>query len=452
MQTITKLRTLPAPGTILVNPGDLVAPGSIIANLEYVPGALQRVEVARALGLAAPLLADKMQLKVGDSINKGDILAASTEFFYTKEVPSPIDGYVAVISPHQGSVYLRSRAQHSEDSKPIIISATKLQISLEEFLEEFLPIRQEVARSGQGFAGDGRIVVMAGQRLFKSKELLAPYTCLITTISLEEGYVEMIPLHEINQLKAMIHGVVTAIPEQGVCQISSYGYRYQGTVGYGDVASGTLQVSAEATHDLQVHDITAHMAEKILVAPQGATLAALQQMAEVGIAGVMLGHLDFDVLEAFSNQNPLRYLGQLMLLPFPIILFRGLEGAIPAPILQEMISHQGRMVLLDANTQMRVGVSRPELVVPIPESFEAMEQEAAGEQRQAIAIGDLVTVQREPYYGQQGFVWHIGSHLQETSAGTKAVLATLRLLPSEEEVHLPLVNITRLIREGKEGA
>ena len=106
--TIRKTRRLPLKGEVLVKTGDLVQPDTVVARTE-LPGIMQTVRVAEILGIEAQDVERVLRVKVGDKIQRGDIVAETTSFFglLKNDCKAPIDGTVELISPVSGHIGIR---------------------------------------------------------------------------------------------------------------------------------------------------------------------------------------------------------------------------------------------------------------------------------------------------------------------------------------------------------
>ena len=442
-------RALPAPGKMRVQQGDMVRHDTIIAELDYIPGSMQRIEAAKELGISGEFLGEKIMYAINDLVPKGAVLAENMEFQSVKSILSPIDGVVVLWSKYNGSIYMRGMAQQAVDSKPIVLLASDYGLSNADFVADFIPAMAMYSPMGDRVSAHGQLLVMAGQRLFTRMDMVSPFTCHVTVVSREEGRIEMMPLFKNSELFAGMDGVVKDIPEPGVCILASYGYRYVGAVGYGDQGAGTLRYVPCENRTLEASDLSPKDEGCIIVAPWGASLGALHAAADVSVAGMVLGHVDMEILKAFSGQNPLRHTGQLMTLPYPLLLMRGFEGSIAAADCAELANLSGRHCFVDANTQLRAGVTRPELLVPILEDI-AMHQESMLKDeelpsaRENVQEGDLVLLVREPGFGRYATIVSVNAQLQKTSAGTYAVMAEVCLEDTGETLIVPLANCQRL--------
>jgi hypothetical protein len=64
LTTIRRERLLPAPGQVLVNPGETVGPADAVARCQ-LPGEVRVLDVSRALGVERTRLAKYMRKAVG---------------------------------------------------------------------------------------------------------------------------------------------------------------------------------------------------------------------------------------------------------------------------------------------------------------------------------------------------------------------------------------------------
>ncbi len=105
---VDKLRRLPILGKVFPKVGDQVSHDEIIARTE-ISGDPEIVKVAMLLGLEPEDLPRFMKKVVGDTVEKGELIAFYSALFglIKKKVESPIDGTVESISEITGQVILR---------------------------------------------------------------------------------------------------------------------------------------------------------------------------------------------------------------------------------------------------------------------------------------------------------------------------------------------------------
>ncbi|HEY3316263.1 MAG TPA: hypothetical protein VGL40_13425 [Bacillota bacterium] len=105
---VQKVRRLPLLGEVLVKVGDLVEPEDVVAKTD-LPGNPVSVNVAHDLAIEPEDVPARMLKKVGDKLQRGEVIAKSASFFglSKRELKSPIDGTVELISGVTGQVTLR---------------------------------------------------------------------------------------------------------------------------------------------------------------------------------------------------------------------------------------------------------------------------------------------------------------------------------------------------------
>src|SRR3989454_5354057 len=105
---VSKKRVLPLPGTVLVSAGDAVTSATVVARAE-LPGRVHVVNLVNQLGILPEDLPDYMVKRVGDRIQRGDVLAETKAFitWFKTQVRAPITGTVETISTATGQVILR---------------------------------------------------------------------------------------------------------------------------------------------------------------------------------------------------------------------------------------------------------------------------------------------------------------------------------------------------------
>lgn len=106
--TIIKTRRLPLKGTVLSTTGTWVAPGDKVARAE-LPGIMQPIKVASKLGIEPSEVPALLTVKVGDKVNRGDIVAVTKGMWglFKSECKSTTTGTVELISNITGNVGVR---------------------------------------------------------------------------------------------------------------------------------------------------------------------------------------------------------------------------------------------------------------------------------------------------------------------------------------------------------
>lgn len=105
---IQRIRRLPVPGQINVQPGDTVTAETIVATAE-LPGDVFVARIAETVGLEPREVSETLTKQVGDPVIAGELLFQHHAFFgFIKcEYRSPVSGQVELIVPDTGHMVIR---------------------------------------------------------------------------------------------------------------------------------------------------------------------------------------------------------------------------------------------------------------------------------------------------------------------------------------------------------
>jgi hypothetical protein len=108
IDTVRKERVLPIEGEVLVKVGDIVDFNTVIAKTE-LPGDAEILNITEVLGVDPGDVFEKTLKKVGDSFEKGELLAQNIAFWglVKKYVHAPFSGKIDSISGLTGQVIIR---------------------------------------------------------------------------------------------------------------------------------------------------------------------------------------------------------------------------------------------------------------------------------------------------------------------------------------------------------
>lgn len=116
---VQRVRRLPIKGEVLVKEGDSVGPATVVARA-MLPGLLQTIRLAEKLGIEAKDVHEMSMVKVGDALEKGQLVAKTKGLFgkfFSQEVVSEYSGTVETISEITGNILVR------EPSIPVDLTA-----------------------------------------------------------------------------------------------------------------------------------------------------------------------------------------------------------------------------------------------------------------------------------------------------------------------------------------
>ena len=109
LTTVRRERLLPAPGQVLVGPGEMVGPADVVARCQ-LPGEIRVLDVCRNLGIPRKRAAKYIRKSAGDTVQVNDLLAAPRGPLgqLRKGCRSPVEGQIVEI--RDGLILIESAA------------------------------------------------------------------------------------------------------------------------------------------------------------------------------------------------------------------------------------------------------------------------------------------------------------------------------------------------------
>ena len=185
--------------------------------------------------------------------------------------------------------------------------------------------------------------------------------------------------------------------------------------------------------------ITPEMKGKIIVGGSLISLSAYKKALQLQVAGVVVGGFNyFDLEEILGYTLGVAITGQEDLIT-SLILTEGYGkirmGQRTFELLKE---NHGKFASVNGATQIRAGVIRPEIVIPLKK------EELKGDQKDAdasegIQAGSLVRVIRAPYFGRMGKVIELPSDLRKMESETMVRVAIIEI--DGENIDIPRANL-----------
>ena len=275
--------------------------------------------------------------------------------------------------------------------------------------------------------------------MFKSN-VTAPVDGTIEVISDTTGQVVIREAPIPVEIDAYMSGrIKEVIPEEGVV-IESEGVFIQGIFGIGGESRGDLAVivknrEEEITEEL----ITSELAGKIVVGGSFISLKAYKKAIQMEVAGVVVGGFNYFDLEDILGYT----LGVAITgsedLATSLILTEGYGkirmGSQTFDLLKE---HHGKFTSVNGATQIRAGVIRPEIVIPLS-GDELKGDHKDAHASEGIQAGSLVRVIRAPYFGRMGKVVDLPSELRKMESETMVRVAIIKI--DGENIEIPRANL-----------
>lgn len=270
-------------------------------------------------------------------------------------------------------------------------------------------------------------------------EVKAPIAGTIELISDQTGHVGIrLAAAPIEVTGYMTGRIAETVPGEGVI-VEAQAAMIQGIFGVGGEKTGEVVVICEGPDcPLTEEMLDASMAGKIIVGGSNVSGAALRKANELKIAGVIVGAIiDKDLIDFLGYDIGVAITGQEDIAT-TLIVTEGFGTIRMADRTFNLLkSLQGRQASVNGATQIRAGVIRPEVVVPLDPTNP---DEEVGDPIQTLDIGSHIRVIREPYFGLLGTVTSLPPEPIVVPSGS-----TVRVLEAEltdgRNVVVPRANV-----------
>ena len=243
------------------------------------------------------------------------------------------------------------------------------------------------------------------------------------------------------EVKAYTDGIVTAtVPTEGVT-VETYGTYIQGIFGIGGETIGNLVVVANSSSDeLTVEQILPEHRDNILVSGSLVRTDAIQKAVQHGVRGIIAGGIDDgDLRELLGYELGVAITGSEEI-GITLVITEGFGRiAMAEQTFTLLKAREGMKTSINGATQIRAGVVRPEILIPLTSEVTGSDAEHTATDG-ILEVGSSVRIIREPYFGQLGRVIELPVALQNLE--TEALVRVLRVeLSDGEQTILPRANV-----------
>jgi hypothetical protein len=249
------------------------------------------------------------------------------------------------------------------------------------------------------------------------------------------------------EVDAYIDGKVGEIYEGEGVAVETYATFVQGIFGIGGEAKGIIAPLVESPKDpLRIEMITPELKGKVAVGGSLVTVDVIQKAVQVGCIGIVTGGIwDFDLKEFLGYDIGVAITGAEEK-GITIIVTEGFgEMPMAKETFRLLRKNEGKKASINGATQIRAGVMRPEVIIPIMKT-KNMEESAKGDKiSRGLEKGSPIRIIREPHFGKIGRVTALPPKLQviETQAKVRVLEAKLE---NGAKVIVPRANV-ELIEE-----
>lgn len=282
-------------------------------------------------------------------------------------------------------------------------------------LENFITIepgqqidKTTILAETKGFLGTG---------LFKN-EVRSPVEGEVESISAVTGQVLLREPRVPIQVKAFIDGIVTEVIEDEGVVIENKSAYIQGIFGIGGETVGEIKTLAPAPEAvISASDIGENCAGKVIVTGAFASLEVIEAARANGVKAIITGGIDDqDIKQILGHDIGVAITGHENI-GLTILVTEGFGKINMARKTFDLLKQfDGHKCSIHGKTQIRAGVIRPEIIIPLKfDEKELVVDEAA---MPTLEIGTLIRVIRQPNFGRIAKVTALPEELTKVESET----------------------------------
>jgi len=242
-------------------------------------------------------------------------------------------------------------------------------------------------------------------------------------------------------VKAYLTGnVIEIVPKEG-CVIEADVTFIQGIFGIGGETFGPIRIASK-THDQELTEdlITPDMKGAVVIGGARMTREAIEKARKIGASAVVSGGIhDQDLEQLLGYSLGVAITGSEQV-GVTLIITEGFgEIAMAERTFNLLRSREGDAAAVNGATQIRAGVMRPEILIPLTAKQLAAEQQPSSKAGY-LELGMPVRIIRDPYFGLIGTVSALPPEPRVLASGSKARVLEVKL-SSGESVMIPRANV-----------
>ena len=341
----------------------------------------------------------KVMVKVGDKVNAEQIVAAT--YMPGDVYPLNMANLLTVPPKDVASLMLHQEGEKVEEGEPIAETA--------------------------GLFGK-----------FK-KKFNSPYSGTIETVSDVTGQVILrgpdIPV----EVKAYVSGTVTEVNPEIGCTIEADVAFIQGIFGIGGETCGPIKFAVDSCDvTVTAKNISADMKGCVVIGGARLTVDAIEEARKVGVVALIGGGMDDQDLKEFLGYDLGVAITGSEKKGITVIVTEGFGDIAMATRTFDLLKRfEGHEASVNGATQIRAGVMRPEIIIPLEAGDCEEETKQVGGY---LEIGLPLRIIRDPYFGMIGTVSALPSEPHVLGSGSKARVLEVKL-SSGESVIVPRANV-----------
>jgi len=275
--------------------------------------------------------------------------------------------------------------------------------------------------------------------LFKNT-VTSPCDGIIESISSVTGQVILRENPMPVEVIAYIDGEVVEIIENEGVIVETTASFIQGIFGVGGEVIGKLKVVARSPEEeLTPEKIEGDVKDKIIVGGSFVTKEAIEEAKRKGVKAIVVGGIDDVNLKKFLGYDIGVAITGSENTGLTLIITEGFGKMKMAKRTFELLLElDGKKASCNGATQIRAGVIRPEVIVPLDENVIIKEEDES--LKEGMNIGTVVRIIREPYFGRIGRVKSLPPELREIETESKVRVVEVEL-ENGEVIIIPRANV-----------
>lgn len=229
------------------------------------------------------------------------------------------------------------------------------------------------------------------------------------------------------QVKAFIDGVITKVIENEGVEIENKSAYIQGIFGIGGETLGIIHVLANSPEsEITIDMLSDANKGQIIVSGKMCSYDVIQKARQVGVHAIITGGIDDQELKKLLGYDIGVAITGHENLGITILVTEGFGPINMAKKTYELLKKfDGSKASIHGKTQIRAGVMRPELIIPLPfDENELVVKEAA---MPTLDNGTLIRVIRQPGFGKIGRVTGLPELLTVVESETKVRVLEAKL-------------------------
>ena len=230
------------------------------------------------------------------------------------------------------------------------------------------------------------------------------------------------------EVDAYMSGTVKEIiPDEGVIVEAEAAF-IQGIFGIGGESRGTMEILVDnREQELTMDLLNESHKGKIVVGGSFVNLETYKKALSLQIAGIVVGGFNYyDLEEILGYTLGVAITGSEDLVT-SLIVTEGFGNIRMGSRTFDLLNKEnGKFVSINGATQIRAGVIRPEIVIPLQKS-DIPETSVYQSDDRGIGEGSLVRIIRAPYFGKMGEVVSLPPELQQMESETMVRVAEVKI-------------------------